>query len=168
MKIPLFVFTAILTLCWCIPTYAQYFSQSYYIVTAIIDGDTIVVDHLGKSQQVRLLGIDTPEVTSVSSQDQCFGHEATMFTLDMLRNRKVILFSDPFNRDQDDLGRWLRYVDIPTASGSLLRLNELLVKHGFAFAAPEYPLSQIQTYIDLASMAQIQKKGMWGVCGEGR
>jgi micrococcal nuclease len=164
MRIPLFVCIAILNFCWCIPTYAQDFSQSYYIVTAVIDGDTIVVDADGVSQQIRLLGIDTPEVTSILSQDQCFGHEATMFTLDMLRGRKVMLSSDPLNRDQDDLGRWLRYVDIPTQSGSLLRLNELLVKHGFAFAAPEYPLSQVQTYVDLAFQAQIQNKGMWGVC----
>lgn len=135
-----------------------------HLVTAIIDGDTIVVDDNGHEQQVRLLGIDTPELRTLHSKDMCFGQEATLFTTSALRYRLVSLESDSKNRDTDDYGRWLRYVDIPVSNGSFIRLNEMLTFGGYAKTMPEYPLSQIQKYRDLELSARESQKGLWKRC----
>ncbi len=139
-------------------------SPQLYLVTAIIDGDTIVVDDNGHEQQVRLLGIDTPEIRTLHSKDMCFGQEATLFTTSALRYRLVSLESDSKNRNTDDYGRWLRYVDIPVSNGNFIRLNEMLTFGGYAKTMPEYALSQIQKYLDLESSAREQQKGLWKRC----
>lgn len=135
-----------------------------YLVNAIIDGDTITVNYNGEEKQVRLLGINTTEVKTDHSETECFSYEATAYVLSALRNREVYLRSDPENRDMDDFGRLLRYVDVPFEKDQWYRLNELLVYEGYAKATPEYPLSEKERYVKLEELAKEGKKGMWGKC----
>jgi endonuclease YncB( thermonuclease family) len=54
------LFTCVLLLAWFL---TPHFVQAEFIgkVVGVIDGDSIRVMHEGKSEQVRLLGIDCPE-----------------------------------------------------------------------------------------------------------
>ena len=75
-------------------------------VTAVIDGDTIVVEG---GQHVRVLGIDTPETVHPDLDGpQAFGIEASDRLSDLVDGRLVALQKDV--TDSDHFGRSLRHV----------------------------------------------------------
>src|SRR3989338_6160973 len=92
-------------------------------VTRVIDGDTIVISDSG---EVRLIGIDTPELK------KCFYQEAKDTTTALVLNQNVQLESDI--NDKDNYGRLLRYVYV---EGEMV--NEFLVTWGFAKAENYFP-----------------------------
>jgi len=48
-----------------------------YVVTQVIDGDTLTVDIDGVTESIRVLGINTPETEYSSRGAECFGAEAS-------------------------------------------------------------------------------------------
>ena len=57
-----------------------------YLVTRVVDGDTIVIEPIGK---VRLIGVDTPETVDPRRPVQQFGKEASDFTKRMVEGRDL-------------------------------------------------------------------------------
>jgi|GEM_PF-6029564 len=57
-----------------IPTVAE---RTVYKVLKVIDGDTVNVEIEGKSNTVRLIGIDSPETVDPRKPVQCYGKEAS-------------------------------------------------------------------------------------------
>jgi len=47
------------------------------VVTHLVDGDTLDVDIDGRTERIRMLNIDTPEVTGPEAAEQCLGQEAS-------------------------------------------------------------------------------------------
>lgn len=135
-----------------------------YIVTSIIDGDTIEILYQGERKQVRFLGVDTPEVTTDHTQEQCYAYEAALFTFQALRRRQVALDIDPVNDQVDQYDRLLRYVDIPQGNGNFLRLNEMLVRGGFGKVTRSYPLSQKEKYLTMENQSRRNNQGLWKTC----
>ncbi len=87
------------------------------IVTAVIDGDTILVD---SDKLIRLVGIDTPEIRKKGST------EATDFTTLALSGRPVTVRVDP-NSQRDKFNRILGVVFIGDTN-----FNLELLRRGFA------------------------------------
>lgn len=81
-----------------------------YKVVKVIDGDTIKVKINGKIETVRLIGVDTPEVDSGVTKQECFGNEASKKTKELLENKFVRLEDDPSQDNTDRYSRLLRYV----------------------------------------------------------
>ncbi|MCA4134850.1 thermonuclease family protein [Arthrobacter sp. M4] len=79
-------------------------------ITSVTDGDTIRVTINGKSTPVRLIGIDTPEVTDPRKPVQCFGQEASRRAHELLDGTQVWLEYDPTQARRDRYGRPLAYV----------------------------------------------------------
>ncbi len=78
-------------------------------VTEVVDGDTVVVAFPGgRSETVRLLGVDTPETVDPDEPVECYGPEASAFTHARLDGRQVRLEKDREERDR--YGRLLAYV----------------------------------------------------------
>src|SRR5215212_5503307 len=50
---------------------------AYAQVNRVVDGDTIEVDLSGAQEDVRYIGIDTPETVKPDTPVQCFGPEAS-------------------------------------------------------------------------------------------
>ena len=50
----------------------------------VVDGDTIQVEVDGQRENVRLIGIDTPETKRPNTPVECFGPEASAFTPSLL------------------------------------------------------------------------------------
>ena len=93
-------------------------SPRTYLVTRVIDGDTI---ELGNGSDVRIVGIDTPEV------GQCGYDAATSNMARLVLNERVRLtMSDEVT---DHYGRWLRYVNVGSVDAGLQQ-----IKQGFAIA----------------------------------
>jgi len=74
-------------------------------VTHVIDGDSIKVNVNGKEEQVRYIGMNTPEYYS-DERDEA--EEATKLNRDLVEGRYVLLIKDVSERDKFD--RLLRYV----------------------------------------------------------
>ena len=84
-----------------------------YLVTRVIDGDTI---ELGNGSDVRIVGIDTPEV------GQCGYDAATNNMARLVLNKQVRLTMS--DEDTDHYGRWLRYVNVGPVDAGLQQIKQ--------------------------------------------
>jgi endonuclease YncB( thermonuclease family) len=84
--------------------------KKMFLVTEIIDGDTIRVNVRGKSESVRLLAIDTPETKDPRKPVQCFGNEAIKKMQSFVSGKYVRLVDDRSQGNRDKYSRLLRYV----------------------------------------------------------
>src|ERR671910_385297 len=77
-------------------------------VVRVIDGDTIEARVKTKKRDVRVIGIDTPEVFG---GEECGGAEASESMRDLLPGQtRVTLIRDRSQDNRDRFGRLLRYV----------------------------------------------------------
>lgn len=128
-------------------------------VEQVLDGDTarFLVD--GKSEAVRYIGIDTPEMNYGEGAPGCFAPEAKRFNEELLdRNDRVRLVFDEEKRDR--YGRLLAYV----YSGSTLLQAELL-KGGYASTIEVPPnTSRAGEFNRLEDQARQSGRGLWSKC----
>src|ERR687898_1721466 len=91
------------------PALAQ--STQTVTVERVIDGDTLVVNpSVSGTEDVRLLGVDTPETVDPNEPVEPYGPEASAFTNQQLEGERVTLIFDQEKRDQ--YGRALAYVRV--------------------------------------------------------
>ena len=131
-------------------------------VTRVVDGDTIEDDLSGRTEKVRLLGIDTPETKHPTKPVQCYGKEASEHTADLLpAGTDVRLERD--DEERDDYGRLLAYV---YRSSDDLFVNLALVHDGFASLLTIRPNTAHLTDLTAAETdARSRRVGLWGRCG---
>ncbi len=128
-------------------------------VTSVTDGDTVEVLFRGRSLNVRLIGIDTPETVAPGEPVQCYGPEASAFTDSRLERRPVRLEFDVERVDQ--YARTLAYVWL----GDRL-FNELLVRRGFATVTTYPPnVKYVDRFVAAQRVARNADRGLWGECG---
>ena len=126
-------------------------------VTGVTDGDTIDVEVGGRHEDVRYIGIDTPE-SSPGRPLECFGHEATRANERLVGERTVTLTFGPELRDR--YGRLLAYV----RRGDLF-VNAELVREGFARSLTISPNDQFADLFQrLEREAGRAARGLWGAC----
>ncbi|MDD4051875.1 MAG: thermonuclease family protein [candidate division Zixibacteria bacterium] len=121
-------------------------------VIRVIDGDTMV---LNGDEQVRLLGIDTPE------KGEPFADSATVFLAHLVVNREVTLKHD--FRKRDNYGRLLAYVYVDDT----LLVNAALVAEGLArvYLFPDDIINRplIDGLIAAQRRALAANRGVWSV-----
>ncbi len=132
-------------------------------ISKVIDGDTVIADVNGSRENVRLIGIDTPESVARNRPNQCYGAEASTYLKSLLpEGTAVTLILDEEARDQYD--RLLAYV---IRSGDDLFVNLDLVEHGYAGTLSYPPNTHYEHLLDQAAKrATLSKLGLWGVCGD--
>jgi len=130
-------------------------------VVSVSDGDTITVRINGRTEKVRLIGVDTPETIHPTKPVGCFGPEASAFTKSiLLKGDKVRLVRDVEARDYYD--RLLAYV---YRDFDQLFINLELVRLGFGTPLNIEPNSAFrQVFVDAAFQARNANAGLWGVC----
>lgn len=128
----------------------------------VIDGDTIIADISGSRENVRLIGIDTPESVARNRPNQCYGAEAGAYLKSLLpEGTAVILILDEEPRDQYD--RLLAYV---IRNHDDLFINLDLVAQGYAGTLSYPPNTHYEELLDAAAgKAMHANLGLWGVCG---
>lgn len=147
--------------------------KNLYLVTKVVDGDTIVVQDGDKETSIRLIGLDAPEIRG----EECYYSESTEYLSKLVLNKKVRLEYDADTIDR--FGRELAYVYIkPYGSGpdgaqtfanpdQEEMVNELLLRSGHA----RYSISEVNTkyseqFLASSSLAQENSNGIWGNCGD--
>ncbi|GJM37694.1 MAG: nuclease [Acidimicrobiales bacterium] len=131
-------------------------------VERVVDGDTIVADIDGRSERVRLLGIDTPESVAENRPDQCYGEEASDYLKALLpEGAAIALILDEEARDQYD--RLLAYV---VRSSDELFVNLDLIEQGYAGVLIYDPNDHYESLFRSAEREAVTAGvGLWTVCG---
>ncbi len=131
-----------------------------YKVVSVIDGDTIQVEFDNEIENIRLLGIDTPEVASPYTEEECFGQEAKEYLKQLLDGKEVYLIPDKQSSDQDKYDRLLRYVFLPDG----LFVDAELIKNGYAYNYIYEPFEFMKYFDFLEKEAREDARGLWGEC----
>lgn len=128
-------------------------------VIHIADGDTITVLYKGTREEIRLIGIDTPEVKDPRKPIGCYAIEASNFTKSILTNATVTLEFDKELRDK--YKRLLAYVWL--SDGQMF--NWILVKEGYATTATIKPNTRYENLFKQAQADAINHtRGLWSAC----
>ncbi|MFA7309059.1 MAG: thermonuclease family protein [Patescibacteria group bacterium] len=134
-------------------------TTTYFSVVSVTDGDTFKVSIDGKTDTIRIIGVDTPETVDPRKPVQCFGVEASSRAKALLTGKKVRLESDSVSGDRDKYNRLLRYVWLEDGTF----FNETMISEGYAF---EYTY-QSQAYVYQSEFkkaeqnAKNSKLGLW-------
>lgn len=132
-------------------------SAAAYVLRAV-DGDTIEVRLGGETEDVRYIGIDTPETVKPGTPVQCFGPRAHRFNARLVTHRRVRLVFGAERRDV--YGRLLAYVYL---RGRLV--NAELARRGLARTLTIPPNDRFaKRFRRLQSAAGRAGRGLWGAC----
>jgi micrococcal nuclease len=127
-------------------------------VLRAVDGDTIEVLLDGAEEDVRYIGVDTPESVAPGQPVECYGEAASEFNADLVEGEDVTLVFDAELRDS--YGRLLAYVYV----GELL-VNAELLEQGFARTLEIEPnTSKAPRFARLARRAGAAGLGLWDAC----
>jgi len=127
-------------------------------VLRVVDGDTIEVSVGGREEDVRYIGVDTPESVTPGQPVECFGRRASAFNERVVGGREVKLRFDRELRDR--YGRLLAYVH----AGPRL-VNAELVRRGYARTLTIPPNdSRAGLLTRLEREAGQAGRGIWGGC----
>jgi micrococcal nuclease len=132
-------------------------SATAYVLRAV-DGDTIEVRIGGEREDVRYIGVDTPETVKPGTPVQCFGPQAHRFNARLVAHRRVRLV---FGEERRDVyGRLLAYVYL---DGRFV--NAELAGRGFARTLTIPPNDRFaRRFRGLQSAAARAGRGLWGAC----
>jgi len=127
----------------------------------VVDGDTITVYIDGRTERVRLIGIDTPETKKPDTPVECFGPEASAFTTKLLpEGTPLHLERDVEARDK--YGRLLAYV-YRVRDGMFVNLE--VIAEGYARLLTIPPnVAHVDAFVAAARNAERQNLGLWGGC----
>lgn len=127
-------------------------------VVRVVDGDTVEVALDGEVEDVRLIGVDTPETVKPGTPVQCFGPRASGFTHRRLEGQTVRLAFGVERRDA--YGRLLAYLYLGHRF-----YNPILVRRGLARALTIPPNDRYAPlFARLQQRAALAGRGLWGAC----
>jgi micrococcal nuclease len=127
-------------------------------VVRAVDGDTLEVEIGGRREDVRLIGVDTPETVKPGTPVQCFGPRASAFAHRTLDGRtvRVAIGAEP----RDVYGRLLAYVRL---DGRLV--NATLLRRGLARTLTIPPNDRYAPrFRRIELRAARAGRGLWGAC----
>jgi len=132
-------------------------SATAYVLRAV-DGDTIEVRLDGEREDVRYIGIDTPETVKPDTPVQCFGPRAHRFNARLVTHRRVRLVFGVERRDV--YGRLLAYVYLGDRF-----VNAELARRGLARTLTIPPNDRFAGRFKRLQIAAARAgRGLWGAC----
>jgi len=131
-----------------------------YSVSRFVDGDTIAVNMNGKTEKIRMIGVDTPETHKPNTPVQCYGPAAAAFTKNSLSGKKFRLVSDSLSTDRDRYDRLLRYIVLSDRTN----FNQKLIEQGYGFYYPYFPFTKSDDFAASQTLAKEANRGVWGNC----
>ncbi len=127
-------------------------------VVRVVDGDTIEARIGGRVEDVRYIGVDTPETVKPDTPVQCFGPQASSFNHRLVENREVRLVFGVERRDV--YGRLLAYAYLGDRF-----VNADLVRRGLARSLTIPPNDRFAPLFRRLEMRAARVgRGLWGAC----
>jgi micrococcal nuclease len=129
------------------------------LVVRAVDGDTIEARIGGEVEDVRYIGVDTPETVKPGAPVQCFGPRASAFNHRLVEGRRVRLV---FGEERRDVyGRLLAYVRLGRRF-----VNAELVRRGLARSLTIPPNDRFAPLFRRLELGAARAgRGLWGACG---
>lgn len=134
-------------------------------VVAVIDGDTIKVQMLdttlptgwSRIERVRLIGVNTPELTT--KPPQYYAQEARRYT-DQFYAQTVYLELDTVSAERDKYGRLLAYV---YNDASAMPINKQLIAGGYGryYGVFQFNPERMYEFQKMEEYARQNKYGLW-------
>lgn len=128
-------------------------------VVKVVDGDTLDVSYNGKTERIRVIGINTPETVDPRKPVECFGQKASDMAKEYLSGQTVWLEADPTQGERDKYSRLLRYIWTDDDS---VDYGKVIIATGYAY---EYTYNTPYKYQAIYKQAQKEaeagKKGLW-------
>lgn len=132
-------------------------SAEAFVIRAV-DGDTIEARIGGRVEDVRYIGVDTPETVKPDTPVQCFGPRASAFNHRLVEGRRVRLVFGVERRDV--YGRLLAYVYLGHRF-----VNAMLVRRGLARSLTIPPNDRFAPlFRRLELRAGRAGRGLWDAC----
>lgn len=124
-------------------------------VVRVVDGDTIWVDFGSRTEKVRYIGMDTPELHHPTRGEEPGGREAAHVNRRLVDGKDVQLELDV--RQRDRYGRLLAYVYV----GEIM-VNAELVRLGYAQVMTVPPnVKHASLFLALQREAREAGRGLW-------
>lgn len=132
-------------------------SGNAYPFIRVVDGDTVIVGVEGRSEYVRLIGIDSPEPNDPGGPE-CYATEATEHLKELARTGTVVLHFDDTQGARDTYSRLLAYVELPDGTD----LGERMLRDGYALEFTyDQPYARREKYLVAENEALTGKAGLW-------
>ena len=130
-------------------------------IAHVIDGDTVDIDINGRTERVRLIGVDTPETKHPTKPIECFGPEASAYLTQLLpKGISVRIERDVEARDR--YGRMLLYLYLGSNN---LFINLDLVARGYGTPMSIEPNTfHRNDFVRAAAQAEAADVGLWKAC----
>lgn len=150
------------------------FQKAHLKIARVVDGDGLIATNLfnNKEEEIRLLGIDAPELKKCRKliQDEKVTHLAGEFLMHLGKLSyqyliKIASIDEPITlvMEQDNhtdlYGRTLAYVYLNNGRC----LNEILIKEGYAKPFDKYYCNKLAEYQVLHVKAKIERKGLYSI-----
>ena len=127
-------------------------------VVRVIDGDTIEIEIEGRGEDLRMIGVDTPETVKPGTPVECFGPQASAFAHRLLEGRTVRVTFGVERRDRYE--RLLGYVRLGPRM-----VNEILLRRGLARTLAIPPNDRFAARFERLEMSAARAgRGLWGAC----
>ena len=129
-------------------------------VVEVVDGDTIRVELPSGLERVRIIGIDTPKLSTPTGRASCFGTEATAFAKDALEDQAVTLELDPTQDERDRYNQLLAHVHV---GDKLYAAEAIAAGYGihYVYERPSIHAAELDAAADTAREAGL---GIWASC----
>jgi micrococcal nuclease len=125
-------------------------------VTYVVDGDTVDVRLTsGRTERVRLIGIDTPE------RGRCDAAKATGYARSLAQGRAAVLQGDGTQATRDRYGRLLAYVWVGGRDLGYRQLARGLAK----VYVYDRPFQRLPAYQEAERAGKTRGDGIWRGCG---
>jgi micrococcal nuclease len=128
-------------------------------VLKVSDGDTITVSLDGRTEKVRLVGIDSPELHDDRQDYRDVAYAAKNYARSLLGGETVTLDADPRQGDRDRYGRLLRYVILDDGTN----VNEKMVREGYAHVYTRFSFALKARFKLAEDEAKRGKLGVWAL-----
>ena len=157
-----------LRFCLCVLAFLLFFAapaaaqdSRSVVVQRVVDGDTVEVrPEVEGTEDVRLLGVDTPETVDPNEDVEPLGPQASAFTKRRLEGQRVTLVFD--EERVDNFGRALAFVRLGRAGGATF--NEELLRGGYAQLYVVPPNGLYEARLRRAQQeARRAGRGIWGL-----
>jgi len=137
--------------------------RSGFVVTilTVIDGDTVDIEIDGRTERVRLIGVNTPETKHPTKPIECFGLEASAYMTQLLpKGTDVRIVRDTEARDR--YGRMLLYL---YRNSDNLFINLDLISRGYGTPMSIEPNTfHRNDFVHAAALAEATNVGLWQAC----
>lgn len=141
-------------------------------IIQVVDGDGVIVQDIfsKKEREIRLLGIDAPEIKDCKKlrQDERelhlpgqlliqLGWESKRYLVSILPINTNVSFVCELNNEIDLFGRTLAYIFIQNN----VCINEILVSEGYVKPYDKFYCTELNKYRQMNFHAKTQKKGLY-------